>query len=153
MHRNGTKILVLLALGVMFATTGCNDLADLVEMGAGSEAQFLCSNVFISGRSAQSIFDQEGNLGDRMGDIGAMVESLMDCTVDFEDQSATCGILGVQRKSVYREHLGCTLLYGRRAGAIPIYEAGLRAQETGDLTPLLPTRNSCPGRPGTCSPA
>ena len=32
MHRNGTKILVLLALGVMFATTGCNDLADLVEM-------------------------------------------------------------------------------------------------------------------------
>ena len=138
MSRKGTKILVLFALGMMFATTGCNDLADLVDMGAGSEAQFLCSNVFISGRSPQSVFDQEGNLGERMGDLGAVVESLMDCTVDFEDQSATCGILGVERKSVYREHLGCTLLYGRRAGEVPIYEAGLRAQETGDLTPSPP---------------
>lgn len=144
MHCNGKKIIVLLALCALLSSTGCSALGDLIDMGAGSEAQFLCSNVFISGRSAQSVLDQEGNLGERMGDIGALVESLMDCEVDFEDQSATCRILGVERKSVYREYLGCTLLYGRRAHEIPVYEAGLRAQETGDLTPSPPGQELLP---------
>ena len=138
MQRIGTKVLVLFALCVMFSSTGCNDLADLIDMGAGSEAQFLCSNVFISGRSAQSVLDQEGNLEDRMGEIGALVASLMDCQVDYEDESATCSILGGKRKSVYREHLGCTLLYGRRDWQIEANEAALRKQETGDLTPSPP---------------
>ncbi len=138
MRHKGSLTILLFALCVMFSNTACNEVAVLVDMGAGSEAQFLCSNVFISGRTPQSVLDQEGNLADRMGDIGGLVESLMDCQVDFEDQSATCGILGVSRKSVYREHLGCTLLYGRRDYEIPVYEAGLRAQVTGDLTPSPP---------------
>ncbi len=138
MNRNGTKILVLFTLGLMCSTTGCSDLADLIDMGAGSEAQFLCSNVFISGRSAQSVLEQEGNLGERMGDIGALVESLMDCEVDFEDESAMCSILGAKRKSIYREHLGCTLLYGNRDWQVVPNEAVVREQETGDLTPSPP---------------
>jgi CubicO group peptidase (beta-lactamase class C family) len=144
MHRNGTKILVLFALGLMCSTTGCSDLVDLIDMGAGSEAQFLCSNVFISGRTAQSVFDQEGNLGERMGDIGALVESLMDCEVDFEDESATCSILGAKRKSIYREHLGCTLLYGDREWQVVPNEAVVRGQETGDLTPSPPGQELLP---------
>jgi hypothetical protein len=138
MNRSGSKILVLFALFALFSSTGCTALEDLFDAGAGAQAQFICSNVFISGRTMQSVFDQEGNLEERMGEIGALVDSLMDCNLDTVDQSATCTILGATRKSVYREHLGCTLLYGREPNQIAFHEAELRAQETGDLTPLPP---------------
>ncbi len=144
MRRKGIKGLVLFAFCAIVTTTGCSTINELIDMGAGSEAQFLCSNVFISGRSPQSVFDQEGNLEARMGDIGALVSSLMDCQVDFEDESASCNILGTSRKSVYREHLGCTLLYGRKTGEIAAGEAAVKAQETGDLTPYPPGQEGLP---------
>jgi len=138
MSHKRSLFFVVFALCAMVSNTGCNDFADLLDMGAGSEAQFLCSNVFISDRSPESVFEQEGNLGERMGEIGALVESLMDCEVDYEDESATCIILGAKRKSIYREHLGCTLLYGNRDWKVEPNEAVVRGQETGDLTPSPP---------------
>jgi hypothetical protein len=144
MKRRPAKAVVLLAFFLFLPNTGCQVLEDLIDGGAGSEAQFLCSNVFISGRSPESVLDQEGNLPERIGEAGELIDSLMDCDVDYSDQSATCTLLGVMRKSVFREHLGCTLLPGRRNWEVPIYEAVLRGQETGDLTPLPPGQASLP---------
>jgi CubicO group peptidase (beta-lactamase class C family) len=143
MRQKGTRIFVLLVVFGAFVTTGCSVLTDLFSIGAGSKAQLLCSNVFTSGRSVESVLEQEACLECRMGDIGAL-EQLIECQVDFGEKSVACSMLWVKRKSIFREHLGCTLLCGTKDRAIALSEGEVRSQEAGDLTPLPPGQEQLP---------
>ena len=143
MHPEGRRIFVLLVVCGAFATTGCSVLTDLFSIGAGSKGQLLCSNVFISGRSVDSVLEQEACLECRMGDLGGL-EDLIGCQVDSGEESVTCSMVWVKRKSIFRERLGCTLLAGSSNADIALSEGQVRSQETGDLTPLPPGQEQLP---------
>ena len=72
MNRDRMNIFILLIPCLVLSTTGCATLTQIFDNGAGAGAQFRCSNVFISGRSVQSVEEQEACLECRMGDLGAL---------------------------------------------------------------------------------
>jgi len=69
-------------------------------VGAGRAAKILCSNVFVSGGTEEDIFAEE--LADMAGYINA--------DVDFEQQQVTAVMGPFERRAVYREGLGCTIV-------------------------------------------
>jgi CubicO group peptidase (beta-lactamase class C family) len=80
---------------------------------AGYGAKTLCSCVYIQGRDAQEVIQQE--LGSTLGIVGSF-------SINKEDSSATGKVLFFSRKkAIYRKGLGCTLVNG-------LTEEELRAQ-------------------------
>ena len=75
----------------------------LLSAGAGIEAKMLCSSVFISGRTPESVLNE---------DLHHKVNYIR-LEVDAVNQSVTATAFGIiTRQAVYREGLGSTLLAG-----------------------------------------
>ena len=81
----------------------------MATIAAGYNAKTMCSCVFVSRRTAQSVIDQ---------DIAVSAASFINTKVDIKDQSATASILGISRKAIYRKGIGCTLLSEISEGAL-----------------------------------
>lgn len=82
----------------------------MLEIAAAYNAKIMCSCVFVSGRSQESV---------EVEDLGAY--SFIRKQVDEQGQKVIGSILGIKRTAIYREGLGCTLDSG-------LSEAELRAQ-------------------------
>lgn len=92
-----------------------------ISIGAGHAAKTLCSCVFVSGRSLESVQAE-----DLYAVKGIATE------VDRTNRTATARVLGIASKTAaYREGLGCTLLNGVPAEA-------LRAQPPVAKAPAAP---------------
>lgn len=94
------KYIILFVAAIIVFEIG-NYGYQMITIAAGYNAKTMCSCVFVSGRSAQSVIDQ---------DIAVSAASFINTKVDIEDQSATASFLGLSRKAIYRKNIGCTLL-------------------------------------------
>ncbi len=74
----------------------------LVNIGAGFAAKMMCSSVFISGQSSESVWQNELNLKPLR---------FIETKIDKEQKAVTASGLGglVRRRAVYRPKLGATL--------------------------------------------
>src|SRR5688500_14048101 len=69
---------------------------------SGYGAKVLCSSLFVTGRTAESAKQEE---------IGFSPLRFANYSIDYEDSSVTCSVLGLaKRKAIYREGLGATLV-------------------------------------------
>ena len=92
----GVVILLLLAFGgyrlYWFLKTW--------PIGAGLAAKTLCSSVFLSGRTPEDVLQEE------LADMAAFVQT----DVDYERKQVAVSLGPVQRRAIYREGLGCTMI-------------------------------------------
>ena len=74
-------------------------------IATGYAAKMLCTGVFVSGRSPDSLWKE---------DLELMRNNLVRGSVDYQNKTATAQIFGMffRRKAVYREGCGCTLVIG-----------------------------------------
>jgi CubicO group peptidase (beta-lactamase class C family) len=136
---------VVLILVVILSLFVFQKIETAMEVGAGSKAKFLCSNFFISGRTPESILTEEAcNATRDIGVLGRMGDALTKCEINRDDKCATCKLLWVKRKVIYRDHLGATLLYGTVDSQIRNSETVVKSQKVADLTPLPPEQESMP---------
>ncbi len=69
---------------------------------SGFTAKNMCSCVFVAGRDAKSVEEQE---------MGSFPLSLANYKVDSSDRSVTSTVFGIaKKKAIYREGFGCTLV-------------------------------------------
>jgi CubicO group peptidase (beta-lactamase class C family) len=95
---------VLLSAAVLLATAGITLVAYLAPLASGYAAKALCSNVFLAGRSAQSVYEEELDLT-----VLLNVQNV-EYRLDSENKLAWSTLFGMgERVAVYREGLGCTL--------------------------------------------
>jgi len=123
--RKSIKYIILLILAIVVFELG-NYGYGMINIAAGYNAKTLCSCVFISGRTEESVLEQ---------DIAVSASSFIGGSVDQEDQSATASFLGISRKAIYRPGVGCTLVSG-------IDEDVLRNQQVGLWPPPSGVPNS-----------
>jgi len=91
----------ILILGVVYALYFAFNMFPVIS---GFGAKNLCSCVFIQGRSAQDVINQE--FGTTLGKLGSF-------SINMEDSSATGKVLFFStKKAIYRKGLGCTLVNG-----------------------------------------
>lgn len=112
----GIILVIVLALAGWY-------LSDTLPIGTGHTAKTICSNVFISGRNAEDVFKE---------DIAPVhfLFAMMDFEVDFDEKSVSSDAFGfAERRAVYREGLGCTIVNG-------LTENELRQQKLGDIKAL-----------------
>ena len=88
-------VLVALTGGIAY---GGYTVYPMLEIAAAYSAKIMCSCVFVSGRTAESVKAQ---------DLEAF--SIVNLDVDKQNKLVTGSVLGFSRKAVYREGLGCTL--------------------------------------------
>jgi CubicO group peptidase (beta-lactamase class C family) len=88
-----TSIVILLAAFLMIFH---------VPIMAGMDAKFMCSCVFVAGRTPESVRERE--LSVFPGLTAANIE------INPADSSVTASLLGRTGKAIYRRGLGCTLL-------------------------------------------
>ena len=132
-------------LAFIFSLIGCQKLETAMSVGAGSKTKFLCSNVFISGRTPESVLKEEAcNATRDIGILGRMGDVLTKCEVNRFDKCVTCKTLWIKRKAIYRDHIGATLLYGTTDSQILNSENIVKTQIITDLTPLPPGQESMP---------
>jgi CubicO group peptidase (beta-lactamase class C family) len=94
----GLGLLVALVLGLDYAVR-------VVSIGVAYKAKMLCSGVFVSRRNPQEV------LADLEVDDLAMLR-YVDVSIDRITKSVTASALGlVRRQAVYRESLGCALVF------------------------------------------
>jgi CubicO group peptidase (beta-lactamase class C family) len=85
-------------------------LSRLAPIGTAYAAKTLCSGVFVSGREASSVIDE-----DIMADVHPLLRFVVP-SVDRARQRASARFLGLAlREAQYRPGLGCTLALGRSA--------------------------------------
>ncbi len=126
--------IVLCILSVTFSIIGFKKLETAMGIGAGSKAKFLCSNVFISHRTQESVLKNEAcNATRNIGFLGKVGDALTKCEVNQNDQSASCRLLWVKRKAVFQDHAGATLLYGTTNAQIQNSEKIIRTRKIPDL--------------------
>ena len=92
---------LFLLIGLGFLIWGFQYGHQMLKIASGYKAKVMCSCVFVSGRTPESV---------RVSDLNNF--SIVKVKVDKATQSTTAGFLGVERKAIYREGLGCTLLSG-----------------------------------------
>ena len=81
---------------------------------SGYGAKVLCSSVFVTGRTVESAKREE---------LGFSPLRFANYTIDYEDSSVTCSVLGLaKRKAIYRKGLGTTLV-------VQLPEEEVRAQK------------------------
>ena len=98
--RKSIKYVLLLILAIVVFEVG-NYGYGMINIAAGYNAKTLCSCVFVSGRTEESVLEQ---------DIAVSASSFIGGSVDQDDQSATASFLGISRKAIYRPGVGCTLV-------------------------------------------
>ncbi len=91
---------VLAVLAVIAVLVGGPYLSRIITVGAGRAARLLCSNVFVSGRTAEAILQEE------LADMASII------TVDLDDdrQQVTVTLGPVERRAIYRQGLCCTVI-------------------------------------------
>lgn len=115
------KVLKLIALAlsaVLFIALGYAAIT-FPPIMAGMAAKTMCSCVFVSDRSPESVRAKE--LKVFPGLSGARID------IDHSDRTVTAHILWKKQKAIYRDGLGCTLLAQRSADEVyaqPIAKAG-----------------------------
>ena len=71
----------------------------MLQVYAGFSAKRMCSCHFVSGRTPESILEQD-----------LEIASIFNTKANDKEASATSSLLGVSRKAIYRKGFGCTLL-------------------------------------------
>jgi len=113
LYAAGTALIIILAAAGWY-------LSDTLPIGTGHTAKTICSNVFISGRDAQDVFKE---------DIAPLhfLFAITDFKVDPDKKSVSADAFGfAERKAIYREGLGCTIVNG-------LTEDELRQQKIGNI--------------------
>lgn len=99
----------LLAL-VLFASLGAQACAatpgDRIREGAGAVSQTLCSETFVSGLDPQAAYREHPAPEPGMNLIGWALRY----TVDRERREVVTRVLGMERRAVFAEGRGCTLM-------------------------------------------
>lgn len=117
------------ALIIAGAALGGPDLYRIALLGAGFKAHVMCSGVFVSGRTPQSLLDAELT--------GPRYELLnfFDVNIERDAKRVTASFFGIARQTaIFREGLGCTLIDGRT-------EEELRAEAAGLFSPVASTNH------------
>jgi len=100
----------LLGLAVLLATGlsyGAYLLSRLAPIGTAYAAKMLCSGVFVAGRPAAKVIQE-----DIVADNHPLLR-LVQASLDVNQQLATATFLGMaQRDAQYRRGLGCTIVIG-----------------------------------------
>lgn len=111
---------ILLIIGLILVTLfalGTYRFYKLGPVAPAYVAKTLCSGIFVSGRAAESVFEEDVPKESVFG--------MTDYEVDYDRKVVTASISGlVSRQALYRDGLGCTLLSG-------VTEEELRAQVDG----------------------
>lgn len=99
MKRVKQIFLLILVVGLGYAAYFLSQAFPII---AGYGAKNLCSCVFVAGRDANQVIEQE---------LGGSLVNLGTYSVSFQDSSATGKVFGMStRKAIYRKGLGCTLV-------------------------------------------
>lgn len=94
------KYLLLLILAIVVFEVG-NYGYQMIQVAAGYNAKIMCSCVFVSGRTPESVLAQ---------DIAVSASHFVPTTVNHEKQTATASFLGIKKTAMYLPNRGCTLL-------------------------------------------
>ena len=113
---------ILLVLCLLGAAIGWNRMSIAGPVGAGRAAKLLCSNVFVSGRMPEDVLDEE--LANMAGYINT--------EVDYERQQVTVALGPFERRAVYRQGLGCTVV-DPDSGEVVGQPIAMDAASTGSL--------------------
>ena len=130
--------LLLLAAGIIVIKL---DLVNQFRIGAGWKAKILCSGIFVSGREAASVLEEDVPVHPLLSLIGAKV--------DYEEREVRASFLGlIRNRVIHHPRLGGILLSGVseetvRAWPVDIPEPlpanpGSVHWPTGDLVPDTP---------------
>ncbi len=116
---NSAQIKVAALLVFTLLAAALYNLGPLVRsapIGTGFAAKILCSSVFISGREAEQVLQQE---------LQAVKNMAISASVDAGQRSATATIYGLfERTAIFRDRLGCTLLIDGNADQLRAQTAG-----------------------------
>ena len=94
-------IIAVCIVAVLYAVYYCSQV---FPVATGYGAKIMGSGIFISGRSEQSIKDQEMNFTPL---------NMATFTIDYKDSSVTCSLAGMaSQKAIFRKGLGVTLVNG-----------------------------------------
>jgi CubicO group peptidase (beta-lactamase class C family) len=99
--------MLLLEIVLLLILLACfRYLIKLISIAAAYKAKLLCSGVFISNRSPESIIQEDLSVED------LKYFKPITAQVDFANQLATASLFGFGRRTaVYDSELGCTLVY------------------------------------------
>jgi CubicO group peptidase (beta-lactamase class C family) len=117
-------------------------LVPVLTVGVGHKARVLCSGVFVSKRTPAAV------LADlQVDDLSTL--QYINASIDTVAHSVTARALGVERRAVYREGLGCTLeLDNLTPPGLPEgHRDPVAAITPGDSRRLTPTESSVTGHP------
>ena len=110
--------IVVLGVVVVCAVLGVagRTLLKISAVGAGRVAKLLCSNVFVSGRTPEDVLHEE------LADMGGYVQT----DVDYEGKQVTASLGPTTRRAVYRQGLGCTVVFPTDGAAVggPVMASG-----------------------------
>jgi CubicO group peptidase (beta-lactamase class C family) len=85
----------------------------LAQIGTAFAAKSVCSGVFVSGRTPESVIEED------LRAYGSAALDLVRVEIDHQARTATGRLLGLaQRQAVYREGFGCTLAIGKTRDAL-----------------------------------
>ncbi len=98
---------IAILLVFCFASRAQEVPKQVLEIGAGAAAKIAASAVFLQGRTAESVLDNEFAPEDQ---LGALMRPLLKIAVDRDNRSVTASLLGASRTAVYRDGLGATLV-------------------------------------------
>jgi len=117
-------------------------LVPVLTVGVGHKAKVLCSGVFVSKRTPAAV------LADLQVDDLSVLQ-YVNASIDTTAQSVAARVLGVERRAVYREGLGCALELDNLTP--PSLLDGHRDREVGtgssDSSPLTPAEWSAADHP------
>jgi hypothetical protein len=119
--KNVLRVVVLVpALAVVFVIIKF-DLITQLRIGVGWKAQILCSGVFVSGREAKAVLDEDVAVHPILKLIGARV--------DYKNREVRASFLGlITNQSIYHPELGSILFSG-------VSEETVRSRQAGILEP------------------
>ena len=115
------------AVGIIFLVFAGVQADRMARIGAGYKAKIACSEIFLAGRSAETVLAMEfEDIAPLMGQIAV--------TADHKTRTTkAAGPLGFGRiKAVYRDGYGCTLANGGRLQPLPAPAPALAS----DLWPM-----------------
>ena len=106
------------------------------RIGAGYKAKLTCSEIFVAGRTSQSV------LANEFRDINPALEKVS-VNIDAELKTVSASLLGLGKsKAIYRDGYGCTLMTSASLTSLP----ELEQPETLPVPEAMPDHNSALAR-------
>ena len=121
---------MILGIGLLCGGAyGYHYLSSIAPIATGYTAKILCSSVYVSGRTVDSIMAEDlENTGDFLVKTHLMAK----------DRGAEATLLGLfKSRAIYREGLGCTLVNGVEASALKRQSREFKPMPAGG--PLVPS--------------